>query len=541
LAAFCVPLSAYLILGLLLALKYHSYVGDAQSRLANAYYVLFSRDPHLAAIGFVWNPLSSLLDLPLLLLHPLIPALTVEGVAANAVSSVAMAGAGYQLFRFSEDMSVGRILRWVLLLLFVGNPMILFFGANGMSEALFIFLLVLAARYLARWFTDDSARSLLITGFALGFAYLARNEAVVPAGIATIVIFVGAFGRAKGRRDERRRRGLVDAVLFVTPSIVAFAGWAIVSWVIVGHPFEQFSSQYGTSSQLKLLGGNFTNYVTTPTRFWFAVQASWWMAPGLVVLVLVAAKRAWHERDPTVVAITSILGGVMVFEIGAFALGKTGYAFRYYIYAVPLAAMVAACLARPRPLGRQRWVLVVGRRLLPVGKSTFAVWAVALSLLGIFANEHAMLYSRYDSLDQLNLSFVLWPGSESARLDPLRGQWASIQVVAHQIDALRVGHGAVMVDNFEPCIPQVIMSSKNAKQFSIPNDQDFVQRLGAPYQQGVRYLLAAQQAGFGLVDALNRQWPTLYADGGGVASLVGTIHFAGCPDMRLYRVIPASS
>ena len=39
---------------------------DAMSRVANGYYVLFSRDPHLAAIGFVWNPLPSLAAIPLL-------------------------------------------------------------------------------------------------------------------------------------------------------------------------------------------------------------------------------------------------------------------------------------------------------------------------------------------------------------------------------------------------------------------------------------------------------------------------------------------
>ena len=32
-----------------------AFQGDAYSRVGNAYYVLFSRDPHLAAIGFVWG------------------------------------------------------------------------------------------------------------------------------------------------------------------------------------------------------------------------------------------------------------------------------------------------------------------------------------------------------------------------------------------------------------------------------------------------------------------------------------------------------
>ncbi|HEY7916898.1 MAG TPA: hypothetical protein VIC86_07940 [Acidimicrobiales bacterium] len=36
--------------------------------MANGFYVLHSADPHLAAVGFVWNRLSSIVDLPLLAL-----------------------------------------------------------------------------------------------------------------------------------------------------------------------------------------------------------------------------------------------------------------------------------------------------------------------------------------------------------------------------------------------------------------------------------------------------------------------------------------
>ncbi len=40
---------------------------DALSRVANAFYVLYSRDPHLGAIGFIWNPLPSLMEMVLLI------------------------------------------------------------------------------------------------------------------------------------------------------------------------------------------------------------------------------------------------------------------------------------------------------------------------------------------------------------------------------------------------------------------------------------------------------------------------------------------
>ena len=42
-------------------------VGDAWSRTANGMLILFSRDPHIAAVGFVWNPAPSILQLPLIL------------------------------------------------------------------------------------------------------------------------------------------------------------------------------------------------------------------------------------------------------------------------------------------------------------------------------------------------------------------------------------------------------------------------------------------------------------------------------------------
>src|SRR5271156_1769833 len=59
---FLIALGCYLVVSVLLDLKYKSFEGDAVSRMANGYYILYSRDPHLAAIGFVWEPLTSLVD-----------------------------------------------------------------------------------------------------------------------------------------------------------------------------------------------------------------------------------------------------------------------------------------------------------------------------------------------------------------------------------------------------------------------------------------------------------------------------------------------
>src|SRR5688500_12454061 len=104
-------LAAYTVFGLGII------VGDAWSRVGNAFYVLFSRDPHLAAIGFVWNPLPSLLMLPMLPLKAIWPELVTHGFAANLLSAIFMAASVLQIRGIMSDLGVGRSLRIALTIL----------------------------------------------------------------------------------------------------------------------------------------------------------------------------------------------------------------------------------------------------------------------------------------------------------------------------------------------------------------------------------------------------------------------------------------
>jgi hypothetical protein len=542
LAAFGLPLTFYLVVGALLAFKYHSWFGDAQARLANAYYVLYSRDPHLAAIGFVWNPGTSLAEIPILLLKPWFPALSAETFGAVIVSALAMAGGGYQIYRFAEERGVRRLVRWALLVAFVANPMIFFFGANGMSEALFIFTLTAAARYMARWLRSGTLSALVAGGVAIGLAYMVRNEAVAAAGITAVVVALVSFRRANGAWRSKLLAGLTDSVIFAGPFLLAFVGWALVSWVIVGHPFEQYASAYGTSSQLKLLGGT-----TDPgARFSWVVHALFWLTPLLPILIWLAVRGARRQRDNAVVAVFAVLGGVVLFEVVAYTLGQISWALRYLIYALPLAAMLAVCIARPEPLDgpdvrRGRWTLIVGRKTFLIRNGVSSALAVILLVVGCLASANALVYSKYDRVDQQLLNFVLWPSSRAAHANPFRTNWVSVKQEAEKLDAMHLGRGAIMVDNFNFCIPNLILQSKHPKQFAIPNDEDFIEKMGAPYQSGVRYFLVPAPTQFGVLDALNREWPTLYANGSGLADLVGTIKMSGCLPFRMYKLTPTAA
>src|SRR6476660_7244053 len=81
-------LAIYLAVGAVLVYGYDSIAPDALSRVGNASYVLFSRDPKLAAIGFVWTPLPSLIMLPVLPLKFIWPSLLRVGFTANIESAV---------------------------------------------------------------------------------------------------------------------------------------------------------------------------------------------------------------------------------------------------------------------------------------------------------------------------------------------------------------------------------------------------------------------------------------------------------------------
>ena len=125
----------YFAVGYLLVIRYDLFDGDAASRVANAGYVLESRDPHLSAMGFVWNPLPSLVEIPILLFERWWPELRTRGLAGVIQSALFMAGAALMVRGIALDRGVGSGWRRVAVAAFALQPMIIVYGASGMSEA----------------------------------------------------------------------------------------------------------------------------------------------------------------------------------------------------------------------------------------------------------------------------------------------------------------------------------------------------------------------------------------------------------------------
>ncbi|SDU62496.1 Dolichyl-phosphate-mannose-protein mannosyltransferase [Gordonia westfalica] len=166
----------YLIIGVYLATEVQWFFGDALSRVQSAQSVLFSRSPHLSAIGFVFTPLTAIVQLPLVALSPWWPEMTTQALSAVIMSSAFMAGSVVQVSGIARDRGLDPFVAGLFTVCYAANPMVVLYAANGMSEAPYLFFLAWASRRLIRWITTDDVHELVVTGIALALAYLTRYD-----------------------------------------------------------------------------------------------------------------------------------------------------------------------------------------------------------------------------------------------------------------------------------------------------------------------------------------------------------------------------
>ena len=535
--SFVVPLGAYVTGAVLLCFVWHNYFGDAVSRLANGYYAIYSRDPHLAAIGFVWNPLPTLASMPLLLLKPLWPALATHIFAGCLTSAVCMAGAAYHLRALLAELGVTRLARVTLVVAFAFNPMILYYGSNGMSEAIFLLTLLATCRYLTRWLRDGGVKSLVYAAAWLGAAYLARSEAVGAAAIAAIVVAGVSWTRHPGAWRRRLMEVGTDLAVFLLPFIVSVAAWAIASFVITGAPFAQFNSLYGTTSQLKILGNGGVVGFARLTR---ELDAIFLLAPALGAVALLCVMRSALARDVRFLGGLAVLGGALSFDVASYYVGGIEWSLRYLIAAVPLSIVAIGGIVAPRPRGRgpttdlraaphvRRWTSQV----------VMAVVAFVVAGPSLPTTAAAMFDLHLGTEETTQLGGVFGVDARDPIIVSASHRYPDVVADVRYLDRMNLRRGDVVVDTFTPCVPDIVIGVRQPTRFVITNDRDFQRVLADPLVFHAHYLLVPPVEGYGTLDAVNRKWGGLYQNGGGIGRLVHQFSGHGyCPPYRLYRVV----
>lgn len=544
---FALAFSFYLVTGLILMLHYGYHAGDAISRTANASYVLFSRYPHLAAIGFVWNPLPSLVEIPILMFTGAWPALLHQGAAGAFMSAGFMAGAVVQVRGVLRDRDLSGPWVWGLTAIFALNPMVVLYGGNGLSEAPYLFFTIWAVRRLIRWMHSDKVSDLVVAGIALGLDFLTRYETVAIAFGATALVVLVTYGRSD-RRDERRRRrsfATLDGLLVFLPFALSFFAWAGVGWILTGNAFSQFSSVYGNTSQTAVNGGLGTRHLNYSIAqvMGDVVQMELFVLVAIVIALFLAIRR----RDPDFFPSLTLFGAGIAFVMLSYVTGQTIQNFRYYILAIPLTIFAVAMIPARGANAVPSWSVVFSPAAIS-GPSTpespsrrigrvLGTSALALVLLApaIPVMVHAMLDQSVDLSDYGTHSVLNPERYPPSQNDQIVAQ-PYAQSISDYLDTLHVANGSILIDTWEGY--SIVMTADHMKQFVITSDYDFTRDLNDPARFGVRYLMVPQPKGIGSLDALNRRYPTLWSHGAGISTLV--LQFdAPIPSLgswRLYRL-----
>ncbi|MEV6770178.1 glycosyltransferase family 39 protein [Nocardia sp. NPDC051030] len=539
---FWVSTLIYLAAGVVVSTGHGYLMGDALSRVSATQAALFSRDPHLSAIGFVFTPLTSLAQIPMELFAPIFPGITTWGLSGVLMSALFMGGAVTQIHGIGTDRGAPMWLCLSVTVLFALNPMVLFYGGNGMSEAPFLFCLCWAVRRLSRWVRTDDVHDLLACGIALGLAYLTRYDAVAPALAAGAMVFVLSYKR---RREDAHRwsAAFMDLVLVSAPIVLAFLVWAITSWLITGQAFQQFSSQYGNSSILAQSGASGPSAPIAALQY--SIAATLVLGPILPLLIPISGALAVRRRDLQVLVPILLCGAVLGFQAFSYASGSTFAFLRFYVAAIPLAAVLTLYIApaAQQPPSHRPGLHVEApppHRRVPVfgAALTVVLLAVSVPITGWGMNSNDLAVQEYA------LGAVLFPnpGNASARYADQRriaATFSTERKIANYLDAMRLPRGAVLMDTVYGFA--VAVASDRPDQFVIPSDRDFVRVLDRPADRGVKYILAVPNSGRGVSDAVNRRYPTMYDNGAGIATLELEIpnDGAGQPQWRLYRVVGA--
>jgi hypothetical protein len=207
----------------------------------------------------------------------------------------------------------------------------------------------------------------------------------------------------------------------------------------------------------------------------------------------------------------------MLFALWAFLSGKSFGWLRFWIDAVPLMVLACASLAADglsaRPSGRP-WI---GRLAMTVAVASCAVGLPVAAVTMItpnLAREEA--YQIHDLLPTAHLDGAV---AQANRPFVIGGE------VARYIDSLTLTRGAVLVD-VATGFP-IVLQSKDALQFVITPDRDFLAVLSDPAVFGVRYVIVQSGEGTGQLDAVGRMYNAAQRASGTLGVLVR--HF-GAPE-----------
>ena len=454
-------------------------LGDAVSRTANAFYVLFCKPYRFTSMGLVWNPLPSMLQLPFVALAKLWRPFVTKGIGAAVVSALFAAWQGKILVRTFDLLKVDRLPSLLLTFLFCLNPYIFFYGANGMSEIIFVAFSVQIVCSLSLWMRKGGGSHLIAVAVGLVGMFLTRYEAIpfaiaVALGMCVQILFSQRERKYYPITNRKESFFYVEGSMWVTffPLIYAVLIWIFYNWSITGNPLYFLNSGYSMSA--------YSDYYTSYGGFAGAVGYVWArMWPFLIIFcgLFVARLMAgtFFQSDSLIIAVVTL--GLSVFQFFMIAKGKSGGYVRYLCYPMMIAAA---------------WI-PYQISVLKNGKRKAAI--ILMSLVLVFNGLYFVWAFQYSSIMR----------EDTLLMVPTKSDQVADYINSH------LKNERILMDSYRTYY--IIMNVNNVDNLVVSCSPDFEQAVKDPVKNNIDYLVVPEIGSYGNMDALNIAYPNLYWHG----------------------------
>lgn len=484
---------------------------DAFKRSFAAYLVYFGNEPKLSAIGFVWPPIPTLLQLPLVLIEPL----NQSGLAGNILSSILLGVSAVYLNLIAVMYNVKKSFRYILLLLFVTNPLILFYGINGMSELIGIGFITMAIYYFLRHLSTNSLPSLVFASLAVACATMTRWEMGILLFVVLVIIAYIPFVNKKYSFQEAES----SVVVFAVPIFFAISIWLVTSWLIVGSPIYFLHSPYSfTAHDAKQLSGS---SVLSDARgsvwlsFLFVFERILYLSAAFIPFFALLVNKLRNKAERLhALTLLGFASSVIFAHILLIYVGKSYGELRYYIYVIPFSYM---------------FLMFLFKNTISKSKQKIRVLLFFVASAVLMLATSVLTYTAMSQYEYGNQEYIV--------IDILKGKhnvtksytFKKEEVIARYI-ASHIKTRSVLVDDSVGFI--IVYLTRKPNLFIETVDSDFKQTLADPVNSKAEYLLISNQDTHSGVNILNVEYPTLYKKGADFVTLEKDFG-----DWRLYKII----
>jgi hypothetical protein len=450
----------------------HFQIGDSLARMADARAMLFSRDPHLAAIGLYWMPLPTAGQLPFMAILSPIHRAELSGPLATAfVSAVTI----FVMARICRSLELSRPLSIAFTLVYAFNPIIVYTAGNGMSEAWSFLTCAIALLGYIRWTKHHRPLDLVILSAGLAGIMLVRYEALLLAPIIAIAAALNDgqdFPSGATVREllsalrVRLRRWIASLSIALLPMLYIFGLWCFMQFVLVRDPFSWYKQQKSVGHTTPSTYSGLPAH-TIPAIVSYTAKMTFLITPAVL---LIAPLLLLRRRYSSILTGLGLLAGMLLWPaivIAGLWANESAGAPRYFESSIVFAAVGAM------------WLASELHPKLPSTRRALSVGLVAILAVGAVGGAASLDNPWRSRIESEHYFFGVVFGHKFRPLPPLAQHQAQIwKQVANDLDPQLARGNKVLIDMSVEQLAFVF--TKYPGHYLIDSDRDYLGILSDP-------------------------------------------------------------